>query len=320
MRFFKLFFVLLLYGLSLLVLPPVSSSEVVWSISARVGDNVTLPCEAPGVVDFEDVAVKWTRPDLGPDQFVVFYRDGRPDPDNQHPSYQDRVDLVHSQLMGGDLSVVLKNVTINDSGRFECQLIQKMENQKKWSESKPISTIVLKVSDPDPIEARVGDNVTLPCNTSDVVNFEDPTVKWTRPDLGLGQYIYLYRDGRPDPENQHPSYEDRVDLVHSQLMGGDLSVVLKNVTINDSGTFECHLIQTMMFGKRRKRSRSESELLSTIVLKVSDPGSTGNRTETGDEGGHEDRQRHGLTGSVCVVTVLSVGLFLSKKAKLSKSF
>uniref|UniRef100_A0A673AGR0 Ig-like domain-containing protein n=1 Tax=Sphaeramia orbicularis TaxID=375764 RepID=A0A673AGR0_9TELE len=102
------------------------------------------------VVDFEDVAVNWTRPDLGPDQYVFFYRDGRPDPYYQHPSYRDHVDLVHSQLMGGDLSVVLKNVTTNDSGTFECRLIQELENQteESRSESKLLSTIVLKVSDP----------------------------------------------------------------------------------------------------------------------------------------------------------------------------
>ncbi|XP_030018139.1 uncharacterized protein LOC115438577 isoform X8 [Sphaeramia orbicularis] len=150
----------------------------------------------------------------------------------------------------------------------------------------------------DPIEARVGDNVTLLCEAPGGVDFEDIAVKWTRLDLGSDQYVFFYRDDRPYPYYQYPSYQDRVDLVHSQLMGGDLSVVLKNVTTNDSGTFECRLIQEL----GNKEKQFYSKLLSTIVLKVSDPaGSSGNRKETGDDGGHEDSGNLGLTVGLSVI-------------------
>ncbi|XP_030018135.1 myelin-oligodendrocyte glycoprotein-like isoform X4 [Sphaeramia orbicularis] len=148
------------------------------------------------------------------------------------------------------------------------------------------------------ISAHVGDDVTLTCKTSGGLNLEDAAVNWTRPDLG--QYVFFYRDGRPDPEEQHPSYQGRVDLVHSQLTDGDLSVVLKNVRANDSGTFECYLIP--MLENQTEGSRSEPKLLSTIVLKVSDPaGSSGNRKETGDDGGHEDSGNLGLTVGLSVI-------------------
>lgn len=166
---------------------------------------------------------------------------------------------------------------------------------------------------PKTISTHVGEDVTLPCYTSDGVNFEHAAVEWTRPDLGPDDHIFCYRDGRPDPYNQDPSYKGRVEPVHEGWKDGDLSVVLKNVRTNDAGRFECYLIQEM---KRRKRSRFGTDPISTINLEVSDPGSSGNRKDTRDEGGHEDRGRPGLIlGSVPVIIVV-VGVFLFVRRRL----
>uniref|UniRef100_A0A7N8Y0X1 Ig-like domain-containing protein n=1 Tax=Mastacembelus armatus TaxID=205130 RepID=A0A7N8Y0X1_9TELE len=80
-------------------------------------------------------------------------------------------------------------------------------------------------------------------------------LNWTRPGLGP-DYVFLYRD-QPDPESQHPSFKERVELKDSQMKDGDVSVTLKNVTFTDTGTYECRVTQ----------GRTKAPELSTAELK-----------------------------------------------------
>ncbi|CAI5660425.1 unnamed protein product [Oreochromis niloticus] len=66
---------------------------------------------------------------------------------------------------------------------------------------------------------------------------------------------------------------NRVDLQDRQMKDGDVSVILNNVMINDTGTYECH---TFM-----EKTKSW-ENISIISLSVVDPpGQTGGDTEDG---------------------------------------
>uniref|UniRef100_A0A669B6F2 Ig-like domain-containing protein n=1 Tax=Oreochromis niloticus TaxID=8128 RepID=A0A669B6F2_ORENI len=98
------------------------------------------------------------------------------------------------------------------------------------------------------ITTESGLNVTLPCQASNVSFI---AVKWSKADLGK-EYVYLNRRGTPQPQEQHPSFSNRVDLQDRQkdedvsvmdedvfVMDEDVSVILKNLTINDTGTYEC---------------------------------------------------------------------------------
>uniref|UniRef100_A0A3Q3M0X6 Ig-like domain-containing protein n=1 Tax=Mastacembelus armatus TaxID=205130 RepID=A0A3Q3M0X6_9TELE len=89
------------------------------------------------------------------------------------------------------------------------------------------------------ITAEPGQNVTLTC---EVNNSEISGLQWTRPDLDP-KYVFVYRNGRFDPVKQHPSFKERVELKDSQMKDGDVSVTLKNVTFNDTGTYECRVAQ-----------------------------------------------------------------------------
>uniref|UniRef100_A0A3Q3M2Q8 Ig-like domain-containing protein n=1 Tax=Mastacembelus armatus TaxID=205130 RepID=A0A3Q3M2Q8_9TELE len=88
---------------------------------------------------------------------------------------------------------------------------------------------------------------------------------WTRPDLGP-DYVFVYRDNQPDPDSQHPSFRERVELKDSQMKDGDVSVTLKDVTFTDTGTYECRVTQSQI--KRKKRA-PEPDLISTVHLRVS---------------------------------------------------
>ncbi|XP_049923543.1 uncharacterized protein LOC126404382 isoform X2 [Epinephelus moara] len=47
------------------------------------------------------------------------------------------------------------------------------------------------------------------------------------------------RDGRLLKEYQHPSYRGRVELNDPEMRNRDVSVVLRNVSNSDAGTYEC---------------------------------------------------------------------------------
>ncbi|XP_047216156.1 coxsackievirus and adenovirus receptor-like isoform X2 [Girardinichthys multiradiatus] len=105
-------------------------------ISAKHGEEVILPCRPAENKDV--VVVKWIRTDLESDQFVLLYRSKQFDPEVQSPSFKNRVDL--KDVKNGDVSLVLKKVTTDDTGRYECR-VQRGNNQ----DTNLISTIVLIV-------------------------------------------------------------------------------------------------------------------------------------------------------------------------------
>ncbi|MEQ2192590.1 hypothetical protein XENOCAPTIV_014032, partial [Xenoophorus captivus] len=106
-----------------------------------------------------------------------------------------------------------------------------------------------------------GQNITLPCKASDTTII---AVVWRRADLK--QYVLRYREEQLDPENQDPSYTDRVDLQDRQTKNGDVSLVLKNVRTDDTGTYECTC---------RVDGNTKDEHVCRITLDVSPPPSLG---------------------------------------------
>ncbi|CAI5660056.1 unnamed protein product [Oreochromis niloticus] len=146
------------------------------------------------------------------------------------------------------------------------------------------------------ITAESGQNVTLTCRAP---NNKIIVVEWSRADLG-GEYVLLYRDDQFVPDDQHPSFKNRVDLQDRQMKDGDVSLILKDVTINDTGTYECRV---KTGNNRRKRANLGGDPVSIIYLSVVvPPGQTGGHTE---DGGKEDGSV-GLIVSLLVPAVLLV--------------
>ncbi|XP_042073434.1 T-cell surface glycoprotein CD4 isoform X2 [Haplochromis burtoni] len=172
--------------------------------------------------------------------------------------------------------------------------------------------ILLAVADQETISAQSGQNVTLTCQAS---NNTIPVVEWKRADLG--EYVISYRDEQSDPEEQHPTFKNRVDLQDREMKAGDVSLILKDVTVNDAGTYECRVAQ---------KSGESMGLLCNITLSVVDPpGQTGGDTEDGgkEAGGKEARGMEdgsvglkvGVTVGVIVVAVVGVCFLIYRKRK-----
>lgn len=86
------------------------------------------------------------------------------------------------------------------------------------------------------IVAFVGETILLPCITT--INSEVPTVEWTKEGL-FPNTAFLYRDGCETFEMKNPVFQYRTNLIMHKLHDGNLSMVISNVQLNDSGNYQC---------------------------------------------------------------------------------
>ncbi|KAM4565009.1 coxsackievirus and adenovirus receptor homolog [Fundulus diaphanus] len=221
-----------------------SASADPTNITAEPGQNVTLPCRAPDSKPV--VAVEWNRKDLGV-EYVLLYRNNKFDLEQQHPSFKNRVDLEEGQIKDGDVSLVLKNVSTDDRGTYECLVIQTETNHNRETVLY-INLDVVPPPDQRNMTAELGQNVTLPCRALDIKPII--VVEWDRPDLGA-EYVILFRNDQFDLENQHPSFKNRVDLQQKEIKAGDVSLIVKNVVTDDRGTYECRVSQSETTSRRQ---------------------------------------------------------------------
>uniref|UniRef100_A0A3Q3S1L9 Ig-like domain-containing protein n=1 Tax=Mastacembelus armatus TaxID=205130 RepID=A0A3Q3S1L9_9TELE len=125
--------------------------------------------------------------------------------------------------------------------------------------------------DPEQIKAKPGENVTLQCRGSKDDNVV--MLRWVRPDLESRGYVFVFRDHMIDEEAQYEAFRGRVDLRDPEMKDGDFSVILKNVRISDTGSYECYV----------GTNGNKPKLINNMSLKVEYPGAGGAEGLT-DEG------------------------------------
>ncbi|MEQ2303960.1 hypothetical protein AMECASPLE_022097 [Ameca splendens] len=150
--------------------------------------------------------------------------------------------------------------------------------------------LVLAPVDLRNITASPGTDRTMTCPEVDSKSFI--TVEWKRAEDD--EHVIVFRNGKITPEDQHPSYKGRAVL---QMKDGNVSLVLKNVTINDSGTYECR-VQTQENG--------EMKHICSIYLDVPPQG---NKDGSTGDGGNKNGSGQPIPGvALIVVAVVGVGL------------
>ncbi|KAF3698283.1 Myelin-oligodendrocyte glycoprotein Precursor [Channa argus] len=246
------------------------ASEDSRPVKVKPGDDVTLPCRGSRAANI--IVLKWIRPDLKSEGFVYFFRDEHSYKSYQHPSFHSRVELRDSEMKDGDVSVILRNVSIIDAGTYECHV-------GYGSSPELISSINLKVEDVDSQEltVRPGDDVPLHCRgprDGDVI-----MLSWIRPDLRSEGFVFFVREKRSYEKYQLPSFHGRVELRDPEMKDGDFTVILKNVSVDDAGTYECHV------GKSNTGSSKTHtpEHMSIVYLKVEDSGPTAGNIRVGGD-------------------------------------
>ncbi|XP_078100767.1 uncharacterized protein LOC144513542 isoform X1 [Sander vitreus] len=127
--------------LCFLLFLPLSASEEPKELTVKPEQDVTLGCWA--LSDGAVTLLEWSRRDLKDDGYVFFYRNQRPYEKYQHPRYRGRVELRDPEMRHGDVSVVLKNVSVNDTGMYDCRVIIIGGNESR-------QVINLTVADADP--------------------------------------------------------------------------------------------------------------------------------------------------------------------------
>lgn len=94
------------------------------TIEAVEGHNSTLPCSR--ATELELSVLQWIRSDL--DKRLLVFR-GAVLEGYEDSLYRNRVELLDPQLQEEDLSVVLKVVTVKDSGTYRCKAVYEDEEE-----------------------------------------------------------------------------------------------------------------------------------------------------------------------------------------------
>uniref|UniRef100_A0AAX7UCZ8 Ig-like domain-containing protein n=1 Tax=Astatotilapia calliptera TaxID=8154 RepID=A0AAX7UCZ8_ASTCA len=159
---------------------------------------------------------------------------------------------------------------------------------------------VLLPSGQDEVQVEAGADATLDCQgpTEGTIT----VIAWNKRGMQTDGYVFFYREDRP------------YKLGDPQMKGGNMSIILHNTTVNDTGTYECHISYQSGSGRDK---RVTPEIISEISLKVVHAGEsetslpTGGHTEDGgkEDEGKEDGGREGVRkedGSVGLIAGLSL--------------
>ncbi|XP_035797606.1 coxsackievirus and adenovirus receptor homolog isoform X2 [Amphiprion ocellaris] len=132
------------------------------------------------------------------------------------------------------------------------------------------------------VDVKPGEDALLPCRAAGDADLG--VAEWRRADKRRSLAdILVIRDGKKLPD-QHPSVHGRVKLKDPEMKSRDVSVILKNVTINDTGTYECRIKTDRTIG-------SPPELVNIIELRVKDSGQTEDSEDDGTK--HEGPKNEG---------------------------
>ncbi|XP_047242614.1 CD276 antigen-like isoform X2 [Girardinichthys multiradiatus] len=200
-------------------------------IEVTSDDDVVLPCHLEPPVDASGEAVEWR----WGNNTVLLYERGKYIDAEKKDRFKGRTFLFTERLTEGNLSLKLFSVPLRDNGTYQCFFRSKSQDKS--------CSVILTVDEPEvmgsdePVTAEVGDDVILPCHVEPSANLTKLTVEWRC----NNSMVHLYRSQKDVPEMQDERFRNRTSLFHEELVHGNVSLKLTNVTKEDAGNYSCYI-------------------------------------------------------------------------------
>ncbi|XP_050958546.1 uncharacterized protein LOC127159865 [Labeo rohita] len=187
------------------------------SISASVGEDVTLNCSVDSNITHEDLKVSWKKTDKDGDIVVLLYQNNEASPEASIERYRDRVEFFTDEIHKGNFSLRLKSVRTEDKGVYMCE----------------VSAGGLSANTTVELERL------FKCShhTLQPATMEHLKVEWRRTDSDF--LVHLYVDGKSGADEQHQDYRDRAHFITEEIQHGNLSLRLDNLRTEDEGRYTC---------------------------------------------------------------------------------
>lgn len=92
------------------------------------------------------------------------------------------------------------------------------------------------------VKGQLHEDVLLPCTViyKDEFDYNLLVVHWQRPENDVVVHTFFY--GSSQPDYQVDQYQGRTEMFYDLLPSGNLSLLLKNLSESDAGTYTCNSI------------------------------------------------------------------------------
>ena len=87
----------------------------------------------------------------------------------------------------------------------------------------------------EPVKSTVGDDVILPCRLEPPFDVTTLTVEWKH----RGTKVHLYHSKKNHVSDQDENFRGRTSLFYDEMIRGNISLKLNNVTEGDAGNYTC---------------------------------------------------------------------------------
>ncbi|XP_047675904.1 uncharacterized protein LOC113646995 isoform X1 [Tachysurus fulvidraco] len=277
----------LLYISILWVCACVDSAESLVTVSAAEGSTVILPCKLTEEFKLTSF-IRWQI-----NKFTVFERSSNGTYSGS--GYKGRVDVPVDELRKGNCSLVMKNVRFTDDGFYKTFTVERVDINTAGP--KEINNVTLSVYGFQ-ISAPVGSTAVLPCDWSHLY-IKTPYIKWF-----IGKKTVFERKGKDSYVGE--GYEGRVDVPEDELLKGNCSLVMKNISVTDTEIY----ISAMLITDTQESVLVQKVKLSVVEDSVNKGGSSSEDSDSDQTGGNNWIILY--VGIVIIIIIICVSVYYSR--------
>ncbi|MBN3317040.1 VTCN1 inhibitor, partial [Atractosteus spatula] len=113
----------------------------------------------------------------------------------------------------------------------------------------------------EPLVARPGDEVLLPCSVDSTVTLQELEVQWLRTDPDT--LVHLFSEGESRLESQDQNYRGRAELFPQEIPRGNFSLRLERMMPEDAGVYRCTVHTAQGSGETTVELKEQEHLVVT---------------------------------------------------------